>query len=537
MTDLPAWLMAVRQQQSRPSYRAPRPMPVMRPAWERQAEAQPEYQRPLPRQALADPNTVPIERRPTRAQREFGQYALQDTAQRSAGASEGFASRDQVAEFGQGAMEATGAPAWARGIRHVQQGEPGEAIPEFLWGALNTAGIATLPFGGGARGALTRQPMGMRPPPRVPRPTQNAPPPSRTGPDAGPVQGENGPIRVYHGSPHSFDRFSLDHIGTGEGNARFGYGAYVAENQGVGRSYQQNLAPSERLVNGAPFDASNPVHVAADAVGQTGGNRASAIRELQRQIRAAGGTRTPEGLRLSQAIRAINESAEGGSAIPRVTDTKGASYLYEADLNVTPAEILDLDLPWAQQPAQVRESLGQYMPQGATHMDDLYQNMIDELGSAQAAAQALRERGFRALAYLDQGSREAGAGTRNYVVFDDSALAVRSRNGEQISPHTAPDGGSARLRPATRDLDTGQIYTGDNHFFSAEAAQEAGARNIDLDGGFVDQAGNYLTREEAARRLGISRTRADAGDLDPSRNAPNAGPPRPPPIFPGPRNR
>jgi hypothetical protein len=126
--------------------------------------------------------------------------------------------------------------------------------------------------------------------------------------------------------------------------------------------------------------------------------------------------------------------------MPALSERRGASYLYEADLNVSPSEVLDLDLPWSQQPAQVRERLGQYMPQGATHMDDLYQSMIDELGSPKAAAEILRQRGFRALAYLDQGSREAGAGTRNYVVFDESALAARSRNGEQISPRTAPDG-------------------------------------------------------------------------------------------------
>ena len=71
------------------------------------------------------------------------------------------------------------------------------------------------------------------------------------------------------------------------------------------------------------------------------------------------------------------------------------------------------------------------------------------------------------------------------------------------------------MSAAVRDLDTGQVYTGDNHFFAAEAAEAAGARNIDSAGGFVDRAGNYLTREEAAQRLGIThRARADAGDLE-----------------------
>src|SRR5690606_6130189 len=36
--------------------------------------------------------------------------------------------------------------------------------------------------------------------------------------------------RAFHGSPHRFDRFSLQHIGTGEGAQAFGWGLYFAEN-------------------------------------------------------------------------------------------------------------------------------------------------------------------------------------------------------------------------------------------------------------------------------------------------------------------
>lgn len=42
---------------------------------------------------------------------------------------------------------------------------------------------------------------------------------------------------AYHGSPHSFDRFSTDHIGTGEGMQAFGWGLYVSDLEEVGRAY------------------------------------------------------------------------------------------------------------------------------------------------------------------------------------------------------------------------------------------------------------------------------------------------------------
>lgn len=48
-------------------------------------------------------------------------------------------------------------------------------------------------------------------------------------------------IDVFHGSPHSFDAFSMEHIGTGEGAQSYGHGLYFAENRNVAENYQ-NLA-------------------------------------------------------------------------------------------------------------------------------------------------------------------------------------------------------------------------------------------------------------------------------------------------------
>ncbi|CAB4145377.1 hypothetical protein UFOVP473_1, partial [uncultured Caudovirales phage] len=42
-------------------------------------------------------------------------------------------------------------------------------------------------------------------------------------------------ITAYHGSPHSFDRFSLDKIGTGEGAQAYGHGLYFAQSEDVAK--------------------------------------------------------------------------------------------------------------------------------------------------------------------------------------------------------------------------------------------------------------------------------------------------------------
>ena len=44
---------------------------------------------------------------------------------------------------------------------------------------------------------------------------------------------------AWHGSSHSFDRFSTDHIGTGEGNQSFGWGLYFSTEEDIGRNYAQ----------------------------------------------------------------------------------------------------------------------------------------------------------------------------------------------------------------------------------------------------------------------------------------------------------
>ncbi|ANZ44239.1 hypothetical protein [Cloacibacillus porcorum] len=59
---------------------------------------------------------------------------------------------------------------------------------------------------------------------------------------------------VWHGSPHKFDKFGLEHIGSGEGAQAFGWGLYFADNKEVSEWYRKKLSkkmteqPAERHV-------------------------------------------------------------------------------------------------------------------------------------------------------------------------------------------------------------------------------------------------------------------------------------------------
>lgn len=65
---------------------------------------------------------------------------------------------------------------------------------------------------------------------------------------------------AWHGSPHQFDKFSLEHIGTGEGAQAYGWGLYFASKREVSEWYRNKLAgQTEILLAGEPVDAIVPL--------------------------------------------------------------------------------------------------------------------------------------------------------------------------------------------------------------------------------------------------------------------------------------
>ena len=51
---------------------------------------------------------------------------------------------------------------------------------------------------------------------------------------------------AYHGTPHLFDKFSVQHIGTGEENQAHGWGLYFAKNKDVSEGYRRGLVDKNK---------------------------------------------------------------------------------------------------------------------------------------------------------------------------------------------------------------------------------------------------------------------------------------------------
>jgi hypothetical protein len=257
-------------------------------------------------------------------------------------------------------------------------------------------------------------------------------------------------IRAFHGSPHRFDRFDMSRIGTGEGAQAYGHGLYFAGNEGVARSYRDALSPISKAhgdVERFLLERAG-TNVRTDDVmrlfQQDEALRPFAIPEIAESISRLAPNYSAAGDLSGDAVNALSRL---DTLITRASP-KGA--MYEVNLNTTPDRLLDWDAPLAAN-APAREALYDVArPASETVYGDARSRAFDALrqtrnpnltgegahhqitrllGDMPQASVALREAGIDGIQYLDAGSRAAGDGTRNYVMFDDKLIDILRRYG------------------------------------------------------------------------------------------------------------
>jgi hypothetical protein len=211
-------------------------------------------------------------------------------------------------------------------------------------------------------------------------------------------------IRAYHGSPHDFDRFSMDKIGTGEGAQVYGHGLYFADREDVARGYRD-------AVSGRQMGTGYANDIARSVLDANGGNHAVAAKQLRDELAEYG----------SQMSR--EQSAELDAAAAALEQGKdGFGHIYEVNINANPDDFLDWDKPLSEQSEKVARSLDQVVKS----RDRMPAEWINHSPGAEGA---MREAGIPGIRYLDQGSRTAGDGSRNYVVFDENLISILKKYG------------------------------------------------------------------------------------------------------------
>ena len=270
-----------------------------------------------------------------------------------------------------------------------------------------------------------------------------------------------GPIRAYHGSPHNFDRFDISKIGTGEGAQAYGHGLYFAENEGVARSYRDALAKGHTV-----FYDNVPSYKLPDAT------RRAAL-AVEREL--ADGLNPQDAKWLAAKKQPDLQSAI--ASIDAAKLSRDTGRMYEVAIHADPERFLDWDKPLSQQALKSEavdqvllrapaapagrgaaprpytlEELREYGATGRELYDRLSwaagkPGAFPEINVAQprGASEALRDAGIPGIRYLDAGSRSAGDGSRNYVVFDDKLIEILRKYG--MLPAAIGGGAAAAAQP------------------------------------------------------------------------------------------
>ena len=264
---------------------------------------------------------------------------------------------------------------------------------------------------------------------------------------------------VWHGSPHKFDKFDSSKIGTGEGAQAYGHGLYLAENPKVATEYSKmqggagGAIPSPlRYVNGQEVQPGTGAYKAASLLDNM--SVAQAKKTVSGWMQGA----RPE----EQAyFKEVYDTLGGISAKSAVKQKAPGGSLYKVDLpDEHIAKMLDWDKPLSQQHPDVQAALKSnpellqamnkdmetmnYMrkltglPPNRGASDMPMQSMIKQLGDSMGgqaqASDYLRQAGIPGIRYLDGGSRGAGQGSSNFVVFpgNEDILKIMERNGKGL---------------------------------------------------------------------------------------------------------
>jgi hypothetical protein len=239
------------------------------------------------------------------------------------------------------------------------------------------------------------------------------------------TRGQGGAI-VYHGSPHRFDKFDSSKIGTGEGAQAYGHGLYLADAPEVAKTYATG--------GGGFVSTQGRQNVYFDGKWLQSFSDKKSAEGLAKYVM----TQSAAGNTIDEKISALSKIGRPDAAewlqknATRFTSSSG--NLYKVDLpDEHIARMLDWDKPWSQQPEAVRKAVDVSALEKFYNTKDLPTSQVlyhmNQNKTPAQSAEYLRAQGIPGVRYLDGGSRTAGGGTSNYVVFagNEGLLKILSR--------------------------------------------------------------------------------------------------------------
>ena len=298
------------------------------------------------------------------------------------------------------------------------------------------------------------------------------------------LEGTEGPVEyfqpAFHGSPYRFEKFMLEHLGTGEGAQAYGWGLYFAGAREVAENYREVLSKDQ-------ISLYTPEGLAEKTLIATRGDRAAAIRRLENE------SKRTAWLGNTELYMAAIKLLENGF----VKSEKRPGQLYEVEIPDN-----DVLLDWDAKPSDEHlkmiaeqaakegyddysiayrdEQTGELVVNGGGRGEQIYMEISRVLGSPRAASEFLNRAGIKGIRYLDGSSRSQGEGSYNFVIFDDNAIEMIRTYYQTLNSGTR---GSVKIYPEgylinlfkNADLSTLFHETGHIFFEEMERAIQAGA--------------------------------------------------------------
>jgi len=229
---------------------------------------------------------------------------------------------------------------------------------------------------------------------------------------ASPLPAEEIGIDAYHSSPHKFDKFDISKIGTGQGAQSYGYGMYFAESPAVsgrGGSYDREFTAK----NLSKYDLNQQEEHILRLM-----NAGKSDTDVLYDLAKMGS--------IPRAADGLLDFEQAEAAIERIK--KNRSNIYEVRINAHPDKFLDWDKPLSEQ-EYASSLLSKIVHLTQKEKENLpIANVLEILNPSRVEqSKILFKAGIPGIKYLDAGSRGAGKGTQNYVVFDDKLINIKRR--------------------------------------------------------------------------------------------------------------
>ena len=305
---------------------------------------------------------------------------------------------------------------------------------------------------------------------------------------------------AYHGTPHSFERFDLGAIGTGEGAQAHGWGLYFAADRKIADEYRNRLSDnvkditignkkykqlqSSGIVDENGNEPEDVEYMAAYYLGVYG-NKNEALKNIEKEIE------NPEEY-FDDYDRSVLKKAKELLENNETEVSKSEGIVFEVDVPENDV-LLNENKTLDEQPENVKNTLRKMAENQVRDMNgyynqfadavliadpkevngrDIYRYLVNVTGNARAASIMLNENGIKGITYY------GGTDGRCFVVFDDKAISIINRynqsanEGNRGSIRWESDGTAIVELFSVADAST-FIHESIGHYFANVLAKEA----------------------------------------------------------------